>query len=123
MREHARRLVAKMASRVYDIPYLCLPVGGTMRENDRRRLYIKVTTKKALLAPKYATRSSLRGETNPTNLQCASAMWVVDTITVRDKLYSIVSKNFVITYLFSYFLKRLFFPVAIFDYILFHSAN
>lgn len=57
-----------------------------MRENDRRRLYIKVTTKKALLAPKYATRSSLRGEANPTNLQCASAMWVVGNMAARNKL-------------------------------------
>lgn len=59
--------------------------------DDRRRLYIKVTTKKALLAPKYATRSSLRGETNPTNLQYASAMWAVDNIELLDMLYLITN--------------------------------
>lgn len=37
-----------------------------MRENDQRRLYIKVTTKKALLLSKYATRSSLEGKRIPT---------------------------------------------------------
>lgn len=94
IREHARRLVTRMASRVMAlhtyVPSFCR-MRNTMRENDRRWLYIKVTTKKALLAPKYATRSSLRGETNPTNLQCASTMWMVDNIAARDKLYSIIN--------------------------------
>lgn len=79
-----------MASRVMAFRTPRPTVGSTMRENDRRRLYIKVTTKKALLAPKYATRSSLRGETNPSNLQGPSTTWMMDDIAARGGLYSII---------------------------------
>lgn len=62
-----------------------------MRGNGRRRLYIRVTTKKALLVPKYATRSSLRGEANSASFQRAPVMWMVENGFARDELYSIVN--------------------------------
>lgn len=59
-----------------------------MRENDRRRLYIRVTTKKALLVPKYATRSSLRGEANSASFSDVNGG---EWFRQRDELYSTVN--------------------------------